>query len=248
MHREDVPSRNNERNLIYLAAFASCTGYLLVMPDYLGYGESSVKLHPYVQADSLATTNINLIRAAKKMAESMHYPLNNKLYLAGYSEGGFTTNVTYEKLLSDYPDIPVTAVASGSAPYDWEETLRFITENPGPRATLYLAFFMYSMQTYHHYWDSLDAVFRAPYNTLVPALMDGSHQVQEVLAALPNDPYAIFNPGILEGIINGSDKHAAELKANFNHYQFTAAAPFLLVGTKGIMMCRIMVRKLLMSS
>lgn len=234
VNRDDVPSRNNEKNYIYLATFASSAGYVLVMPDYLGYGDSTLPLHPYVDADTLASSSINLLLAAKEfLTDMLHYPINNELYLAGYSEGGFTTNVTYEKLLNEYPELPVTAVASGSAPYDWNLTMKFVADNPGPRSTVYLALFMYAMQTYHHYWDSLEQIFSEPYASLIPVLFDGKHQTQEILDALPKDPHLIFNPGIIEAIIDGSNSHSDEMQRNFNHYAFTATSPMLIVGTKG---------------
>lgn len=231
--RTDVPSKNDERNAIYLAVFGSSGGYMVVMPDYLGLGDNALPVHPYVQANTLASSSIDMLLAAKEVAEKADYPLSDKLFLAGYSEGGFTTNVTYEALLKNYPELPVTASAPGSAPYDWKECMRFVILQPGPRATTYLAYFFYSMQTYYHYWSGMSELFKAPYDNLIPVLYDGKHTNQEILAALPQDPRDIFNPDFLKDLLNGNEKHAQELESNFNHYHFTATTPMLMVGTKG---------------
>ncbi len=231
--RNDVPSNNAPKNYVYPAVFGCYGGNVVTMPDYLGMGDNNLSLHPYVDAKTLASSSIDMIMATKELADTLHYPLNDKLYLAGYSEGGFTTMVTYEALLKNHPELPVTAAAPGSAPYDWNETTHFITEQPGPRSTLYLAYFFYALQTYGHYWLGLDEVFRAPYHTLIPALFDGTHQPQEIIDALPKDPHDIFQPNFIESIIDGTERHAAELKNNFNHYTFTSTSPLLMVGTKG---------------
>lgn len=231
--RDDVPSTNKENNYIYPAVFASTGGYMLVMPDYLGHGDNTLPIHPYVQAQTLASSSVDMLIAAKEMAQALHYPISNQLFLAGYSEGGFSTTVMYEELLKHHQELAVTAAAPGSAPFDWQETMRFTLLQPGPRSTAYLAYFFYSMQVYHHYWNNLGDVFRKPYDTLVPTLYDGKHQMQEILQALPHDPRLILNESFLQSVIDGTEAHTDELKRNFNHYDFTATSPLLLIGTKG---------------
>ncbi len=231
--RNDVPSRNNEKNYMYLASYGSSAGYMTVMPDYLGLGDNDLPIHPYVHAKTLAASSVDMLLAAKELANLLNYPLNEKLYLAGYSEGGFSTIVMFEMLGKEYPNIPITAVAAGSAPFGWKETMQFVLMEPGPRATAYLAYFFYSLQTYMHYWPSFDAIFAPPYNTLIPNLMDGFHTTQEILQALPQDPKLIIQPDLLAGIINETDVNIEDFKQNFNHYDFIPTAPLLLVGTKG---------------
>lgn len=231
--KNDVPSRNNEKNYMYLAAFGSSAGYMTVMPDYLGLGDNDLPLHPYVQAETLASSSVNMLIAAKELAKLLNYPVSDKLYLAGYSEGGFSTNVMFESLVNDYPELPVSAVASGSAPYDWQETMKFIMLDPGPRATAYLAYFLYTLQSYKHYWTGLDEIFVAPYNTLIPKLLNGYHTVPEILGALPLNPQFILQPAFFNGIINQTDRNIDVLKASFNHLDFIPNAPFLIIGSKG---------------
>ena len=231
--RSDSPSRNDEKNYVYQATFSSSGGYMLVMPDYLGLGDNDLPLHPYVESETLASSSIDMLIAAKEMAAALAYPVSDKLFLAGYSEGGFSTMVTYEELLKNHKELPVTAAAPGSAPYDWDVTMRFVALQPGPRSTVYLAYFFYSLQTYHHYWNGLDEVFRKPYDTLIPALYDGTHQLPELLQALPADPSLIFNTEFFQSIVTGTNRATQQLKLNFNHYDFTSTSPLLLVGSKG---------------
>jgi hypothetical protein len=231
--RNDVPSNNDEKNYIYPAVFGSSAGYMVVMPDYLGLGDNTLTLHPYVEAETLASSSIDMLLAAKELAASLNYPVSDKLFLAGYSEGGFTTTVMYEALLKQHKEIHVTAVAPGSAPYDYNVTMHFITEKPGPRATIYLAYFFYSLQTYHHYWTGLDEIFAKPYDTLIPTLLDGKHTMVEIILALPKDPSMILRKEFFDGILNGTDRNSTQLEKEFNHYDFKATSPFFMVGTKG---------------
>jgi hypothetical protein len=111
--------------------------------------------------------------------------------------------------------------------------MKFITQKPGPRATAYLAYFFYSMQTYRHYWSGLDELFVPPYNTLIPSLFDGTHQMPEILQQLPHDPRDIFQTAVYDALIDGTEKNTKALIENFNHYDFTPNAPLMLISTKG---------------
>lgn len=233
INRDDVPTRSVDKYYPYLATFGSSGGYMVVMPDYLGLGDNDLPVHPYVQDTSLASSSIDMFLAAKELSNDLHIQTSEKIFLAGYSEGGFTTIVTYDAILAEHPDIHVTAVAPGSAPYDWNETMRFIILNPGPRSSAYLAYFFYSMQIYQHSWLSLSAIFQKPYDTLIPTLYDGNHTNEDVLRALPQNPRDLLQPIFLNNILTGKDPHTSDLEKNMNHYFFSADAPLLLIGTKG---------------
>ncbi|CEG58637.1 alpha/beta hydrolase family protein [Legionella fallonii] len=232
-NRDDVPSKKIEKNYTNPAVFASHGGYFTVMPDYLGLGDNELSLHPYMQYETLASSSIDMLIAAKELAEMLHYPLNDRLFLTGYSEGGFSTLVMFESLATKYADLPITAVALGSAPYDWEETMKFIMTEPGPRASAYLAYFFYSLQAYKSYWTDLSQIFTSPYNILIPELFDGYHSNQEILDTLPQYPMLIFQAEFFNAILNHSESNSGLLKEYFNHYHFSPTAPLLIVGTKG---------------
>lgn len=231
--RTEAPSTNLEVNAVYPALFASHGGYVISMPDYLGLGDSELALHPYVQADTLADSSIDMLLAAKELARKLHYPITDDLFLAGYSEGGYATRVMYEAMLKNYPEIKINAVASGSSPYDFDEVMNFIINKPGPRATAYLAYFFYSLQFYRHYWSGLEEIYQKPYDTLVPLIFDGSHLFPEIIAALPQNPRDLLNHVFVERILSGTDAHSKELAENMNHDDFQATVPFLIVGTQG---------------
>lgn len=233
VNRNDAPSRFLSSYYLYPAVFTNTGGYMLVMPDYLGLGDNDLALHPYIESKTLASSSIDMIIAANEFAQKSGVQLNGKLFLAGNSEGGFTTVVTYEALIHDHPELPVTATAVGSAPYDWKETVPFITTEPGPRAALYAAYFFYSMQTYFHYWPGLDTIFKAPYDQLIPQLFDGSHDANQIETALPALPKDLLKDDFFQGMVAGTDPNTPALIRNINHYDFTATSPFLMLGSRG---------------
>ena len=64
-----------------LAAMYASQGYAVVATDYLGYAKSSHIYHPYLHADSEATSVIDSIRAARNAVASQGASLNGKVVM-----------------------------------------------------------------------------------------------------------------------------------------------------------------------
>lgn len=66
-------------------------GYLVVSPDYVGYGASKGVGHPYLLAAPAASAVIDLLTAARTWRLRNGVQSNGQLFLVGYSEGGYVT-------------------------------------------------------------------------------------------------------------------------------------------------------------
>jgi acetyl esterase/lipase len=63
---------------------AAIDGYIVLLPDYLGLGESD-GIHPYLHALSEATASIDMVRASRQALAGAGIPLNGQVFLTGYS-------------------------------------------------------------------------------------------------------------------------------------------------------------------
>ena len=84
----NVPSKMGGEFVIGLVAAAH--GYVVCMPDYLGMGDGP-GFHPYTHAATEASAVLDLIRAGKTFCSNSGTPLNDQLFLMGYSQGGHAT-------------------------------------------------------------------------------------------------------------------------------------------------------------
>jgi len=66
-----------------LAAMYAGQGYAVVATDYLGFAKSTYSFHPYLHADSQATSVIDSIRAARRAVTYEGGSLNGKVMLTG---------------------------------------------------------------------------------------------------------------------------------------------------------------------
>jgi pimeloyl-ACP methyl ester carboxylesterase len=116
---------DNELTVPFAMALASM-GYITVVADYPGMGINN-DVHPYC-LETIADSIIAMIRAAKDSKESwlpsdQNTSWNGRLYLIGYSEGGYATMVT-AKHLQKKGEFAVSAVAALDGPYSLSDTMR----------------------------------------------------------------------------------------------------------------------------
>jgi alpha/beta superfamily hydrolase len=108
--------RNNAEGLLIAAAFAA-RGYIVVAPNYAGYDTSSLTYHPYLNADQNSKDMIDALTAARTSLPMITQSVTDsgKLYLTGYSQGGYVAMATHRALQA--AGQAVTASAPMSGPY-----------------------------------------------------------------------------------------------------------------------------------
>lgn len=173
-HKDAQASTQDGAQWEISSIFAS-TGYVVVMPDYLGLGipDPKVVVHPYQHAFSQSYTSLNAIRAAKEILEAEGLTYSNELFLYGYSQGGFTTTATQRLIEEEYSnEFIVTAAAPMSGAYDMAgaqvELMSSDSVYPTPG---YLPYIILAYQDqYGTLYDSLSQILKAPYDSLMPTL------------------------------------------------------------------------------
>lgn len=66
----------------------SLFGYIVVAPDYIGYGVSKGKVHPYYNVKSTGEVSADMLLAAKEYFASISRKVAHKVTVMGYSQGG----------------------------------------------------------------------------------------------------------------------------------------------------------------
>lgn len=109
----DLSGRNYEAILIALALAAD--GYIVVAPNYAGYDSSTLGYHAFMHADQQAADMMDALLAARTALAWSGWVENGKLFVTGYSQGGYVAMATHRALES--AGIPITASAPMSGPY-----------------------------------------------------------------------------------------------------------------------------------
>jgi alpha/beta superfamily hydrolase len=109
----DLSGSNYEATVLALALGAD--GYIVIAPNYAGYDTSPLGYHPFLNADQQAADMMDALTAARSAFPNVNATDNQKLFVTGYSEGGYVAMATHRALQA--AGIPVTASAPMSGPY-----------------------------------------------------------------------------------------------------------------------------------
>lgn len=109
-------------------------GYGLIIPDYMGYGVTADRIHPYLVMLLTAYNVTDMYFAVKEWLKAVDLlPEEEDIYLMGYSQGGATTMAVQYLCETAYQDpndslyIPIHRVFAGGGPYDVKATYeRFV--------------------------------------------------------------------------------------------------------------------------
>jgi pimeloyl-ACP methyl ester carboxylesterase len=174
--RLQVPSYEGPERPIGLF-FAGIGGIVTAMPDELGLGDSdSILIHPYVNAFHSGHASVNIMRAARQLADTLGIALNGQVMLTGYSQGGYTTMATHKLIQENYAsEFNVVASAPMSGPYDLKVTMVDVMLSTAPFAAP--SYLPYLLLGYHSVYPSLQQlyptpsdIFKSPYDTIIPPL------------------------------------------------------------------------------
>jgi pimeloyl-ACP methyl ester carboxylesterase len=127
--KEEVPSFPDQspETQLALAQFAG-QGYVVIGADYFGMGLSK-EPEGYLVKGSHQQASYDMLMASRAALEHMKLS-TSKLFLGGWSQGGFVTMAFLEKLES--ADVPVAAAATASAAVDGFATLSGFLDFPRP--------------------------------------------------------------------------------------------------------------------
>ena len=122
--------RNNQAPSIKVEAVEpplvlASLGYIVVSPDYVGFGASYGVEHPYLTSSPSSRAVIDMLSAAQTWRRQAGVADNGQLFLAGYSEGGYATMATHRAIHQQGGELKtqLQAAVPGAGPYDVQETL-----------------------------------------------------------------------------------------------------------------------------
>ena len=121
----DAQAPSNNAVASELAVVLASLGFIVVAPDYVGYGASLGTPHPYLLAEPSAAAVVDFLTAAETWRRRNGVADNGQLFMAGYSEGAYVTMAAHRALQSGgSPRLAqLRAAVTGAGPYDVQGTL-----------------------------------------------------------------------------------------------------------------------------
>jgi len=139
LNKDDAPSTFGGHEWMLGAAAAAYYGFAVAMPDQPGLGGDARSYHTFLHARSLAYSTLDSIPAVERLFSEdpyltlRDYGWDGRLYVMGYSEGGFAALATVKELAEhpgDYPGVALTGAAAMAGPFDLSGTTRGVIVDP----------------------------------------------------------------------------------------------------------------------
>lgn len=190
----------NSEAYTFGSVFAS-QGYIIVAPDYIGYGASKELPHTYEQRNGLATASLDMIRATRDFMTEQKVNWDNRLFIAGYSEGGYAT-MSLQKKIEDETGSEFNLVASscGAGAYDKPAFMKRIINEKTSGIDYVNRLYLWVLKTYDRIYGlnrPASYYFKEPYATQIAQGNESSINVSL---------NQVFTDSFKQGINSGTDK------------------------------------------
>ncbi len=156
----------------YGSVFAS-QGYIISAPDYIGYGASKDLPHPYEHNKSLASASLDMLRASREFIADNKLNWDSRLFVAGYSEGGYATMALQKKIEEETNgEFNLVASSCGAGAYDKPAFMREIINSRTSGVGHINRLYVWVLTTYDRIYGlnrPATTYFKSPYAAQVTA-------------------------------------------------------------------------------
>ncbi|MDR3427363.1 prolyl oligopeptidase family serine peptidase [Silvimonas sp.] len=219
--RTQVPSfpDNSPETQLMIAQFAG-QGYVLIGADYFGLG-TSTEPEGYMVKASHQQATYDMLMASREVLKQTQIS-TNKLFLAGWSQGGFVTMSFLQKL--EVAGVKVDATATASAPLDLYALVSGALYYPRPNAAVWLnSIFILTAFSFENYYASpglAHSVIVDKYYEMSKAAYDR----KPFQGAIPTDLHTLLRPGMF-GLVAFHESAFGQLLSKTEAYKWLFRSP-----------------------
>lgn len=183
----DAPSESSGSDNWFMLESLASMGFIVVVPDYIGFGESANLPHPYLHAESTIQSILDMLRAVNELTaeDKVEAKPTKDLYIFGYSQGGWATmqlQREIEKNHSEEFDLVASSCAAG--PYSIGFMNDFIAKSAEYPKPYFLGYLLNSYHSLELFPNPLSELFQEPYASKIPNLYNGTNTGGTINAAL----------------------------------------------------------------
>jgi pimeloyl-ACP methyl ester carboxylesterase len=177
-------------------------GYIIVIPDYPGFGESVDIPHPYLIKEPTVRSIVDMLSAVKEM-DSEELPglkIKDAVYLMGYSQGGWATLATHKALEQDYSgEFTLKGSVCGAGPYDLNLLFSGMTSVSTYSMPVYIGYIINAYSAYDQFTNPVSDILKEPYASRLGNLYNGTLSSDQINKQLTTSIPDLFTAGFLSG-------------------------------------------------
>ena len=179
-------------------------GYVIFVPDMIGYGDSNDILHPYLDYQYSASASVDMYYAVNEFfKDKSSTTINDKFFITGYSQGGYSAMATYKYIIENDLDIDINAVGPGAGGYDVMALVDNILKEDTYPATILLTMPMITYNELYIHKPTSD-IMNAPFDAMVQDVIDGKKEWSDIAYSLPPIIKLVFNNTLIDDLKAGN--------------------------------------------
>jgi pimeloyl-ACP methyl ester carboxylesterase len=182
-------------------------GYVVVIPDYPGFGASALIPHPYLIKEPTVRSIVDMLFAVKELCKSdvPGISLKNDYFLIGYSQGGWATMALHKALETEYSaEFNLAGSVCGAGPYDIKYLFQtMITASTYPMP-VYLGYIVFAYSSYNQFTNPVNEIFNEPYAARLNSLYNGLSDFQQINNQLTTSISGLITPDFLSGFASSA--------------------------------------------
>ncbi|MBA4322363.1 MAG: hypothetical protein C0408_06040 [Odoribacter sp.] len=185
-----------------MVEFVSSMGFVVVIPDYPGFGASAQIPHPYLIAEPTVRSTVDMLYAVKELdkSEIPGITLKNEYYLIGYSQGGWATLEVHKALEIDYPgDFDLRGSVCGAGPYDIKFLLQSMINADTYPMPVYLGYIVHAYSAYKQFTNPVSDLLNEPFASRLNALYTGLLNFDQINSQLTTSVPDLITPDFRSG-------------------------------------------------
>jgi hypothetical protein len=191
----DITNTSNTEGALIAAMFAA-QGFIVVAPNYAGYDISTLGYHPFLNASQQSGEMMDILAAAREAIPNVFSSATTdggKLFITGYSEGGYVAMATMRAMQA--AGAKVTAAAPMSGPYALEafgDAILFGNVNLG--STVFVPLITTSYQkAYGNIYSATTDIYSATFATGIDTLLPSPEPLSTLFSNGKLPPTQLFN-------------------------------------------------------
>jgi pimeloyl-ACP methyl ester carboxylesterase len=195
-------------------------GYAVFLPDYIGFGSTKDREHPYIHYPELFKANVDGLLAAQRFLQDRGLSTGNDVLLTGWSQGGGAALSAHRYIQSDYADrITVRATSALAGPHNIRRFVNsFLVGDHAMDAMPIYSWGYYSVNKFSSLRRPTDQIWMYPVYDQMSSVFCPS-----------NVPSQVFIPHFANALVSGTDATGvAVLNSLSNHTGWTPVGKVFL--------------------
>lgn len=181
------------------ALYPASFGYIVFAADYIGFGESADRFHPYHHYKSTVNACVDMLRAGYEFLNQKKIQFEKKLFLMGYSQGGYSSialNKAIQELNSS--EFTITATSAGAGAYNLYDAAHYYLNEKYVDYPCFIPYILLGLEAGEKITFDLSKIFNPPYDTRIRSLFDGNSDLFQINSKLSYSIKILMKQSFLE--------------------------------------------------